>query len=139
MLTKEDKKYLHNTFITKKDSKQFSTKNDLKRFATKQDLKRFATKNDLKRFATKDDLKVVIKDVAELKVDSALMQRMLIKLEQSVNEVREISQKTLTIVEGVVGNVADLEQENKMGAITLRRHDVQIHELAHATSTKISE
>jgi hypothetical protein len=55
-LTKSDKKWLRNSFLTKNDSKRFTTKDDLKSFATKDDLKSFATKDDLKSFATKDDL-----------------------------------------------------------------------------------
>lgn len=47
--------------------------------------------------------------------------------------------KIITIADGFSGKVADLDQENKMGAVALRRHDVQIHELATATGTAISE
>lgn len=78
-------------------------------------------------------------DIAELKVDSKLLQESMIHLEQKVEENVQMSRKVLTIVEGFAGKVADLDQENKMGAITLRRHDTQIHELATATGTTISE
>ena len=78
-------------------------------------------------------------DIAELKVDSKLLQESMIRLEQKVEENVEMSRKVLTIVEGFAGKVADLNQENKMGSITLRRHDIQIHELATATGTAISE
>lgn len=47
--------------------------------------------------------------------------------------------KIITIVDGFAGKVADLDQENKMGAVTLHRHDIQIRELATATGTTISE
>lgn len=78
-------------------------------------------------------------NIAELKVDSKLLQESMIHLEQKVEENVQMSRKVLTIVEGFAGKVADLDQENKMGAITLRRHDTQIHELATATGTTISE
>lgn len=51
----------------------------------------------------------------------------------------EMNEKILNILDGFTGRVADLDQENKMGSITLRRHDIQIHELAIATGTTISE
>jgi hypothetical protein len=67
-------------------------------------------------------------------------------LEQRLNSMQaynirmeEKMDKLLNIGDGNAGNIADLEQENKMGAITLRRHDIQIHELATATGTKISD
>ena len=47
--------------------------------------------------------------------------------------------KLITISEGNAGNIADLQQENKMGAVTLRRYGIQIEELAKATKTKISQ
>ena len=61
------------------------------------------------------------------------------EVKDGISRVEELSKKTLTIVEGLAGKVADLDQENKMGAMTFRRHDVQIHELAKATGTTVSE
>jgi hypothetical protein len=61
------------------------------------------------------------------------------ELKEGLSRVESLSKKTLAIVEGLAGKVADLDQENKMGALTLRRHDIQIHELATATGTAISE
>ncbi|MHB8860188.1 MAG: hypothetical protein ACYC48_00430 [Minisyncoccota bacterium] len=78
-------------------------------------------------------------DITELKVESSLLQQAVLHLEQGQDEIRSLVTKTLTTVQGFAGNVATLEQENKMGALTLRRHDIQIHELAHATRTTISE
>lgn len=60
-------------------------------------------------------------------------------LKDSISRVEELSKKMLAITQGFAGNIADLEQENKMGAITLHRHDIQIHELATTTGTVISE
>jgi len=77
-------------------------------------------------------------DVTELKVDSKILQENLMRLEQKVDHSLELSQKTLAIVEGLAGKMADLDQENKMGATTLHRHDGHIQELARATGTTLS-
>jgi len=45
--------------------------------------------------------------------------------------------KILNIVEGLAGKVADLDQENKMGAVTLGRHGRQIEQLASASGTTL--
>lgn len=79
------------------------------------------------------------KNVTELQVDSKLLQQAIFRLEQGQDEIRSLASQTLTVAQGLAGNIADLEQENRMGAITLRRHDIQIHELAHVTGTTISE
>ncbi|MDO8566644.1 MAG: hypothetical protein Q7R58_00640 [bacterium] len=60
-------------------------------------------------------------------------------IEASNLRTEEKVDKLLTFMDGFAGKVADLDQENKMGSITLRRHDTQIHELATATGTTISE
>lgn len=79
------------------------------------------------------------KDITELKVDSKLLQQAIIRFEQGQDEIHSLASQTLGIVEGLAGKVASLDQENKMGSLTLRRHDIQIHELATATGTAISE
>lgn len=61
------------------------------------------------------------------------------EVKESIARVEKIAQKTLTIVENFSGNVDTLQQENKMGAIALHRHSVQIQELATATGTKLSQ
>ncbi|MBI2409830.1 hypothetical protein HYV30_02185 [Candidatus Kaiserbacteria bacterium] len=61
------------------------------------------------------------------------------ELKEDISEVKELVQKTLNAVDGFTGKVADLDQESKFGAAVLHRHDVQIHELAAATGTKITE
>lgn len=63
----------------------------------------------------------------------------LVSIEESNMRTEEKLDKVLNILDGFAGKVADLDQENKMGSITLRRHDIQIHELAKATGTTISE
>lgn len=98
---------------------------------------KFASKKELGAVAT--DVAVLKTDVAELKVDSSLLQQTVQRLEQGQERLESKIDQVLTIVQGFAGNVADLDQENRMGSITLRRHDIQIHELAHATGTAISE
>ena len=110
---------------------------------TKEDKKwmsdKFATKVEIKSLASKKDLTSVKKDVEELKVESKIMQQTLIRLEQGVDESVGLARQTLTIVEGLAGKVADLEQESKMGAVTLHRHGIQIRELATATGVTITK
>ena len=101
---------------------------------TKED-KEFLTKS----FATKDELGAVAADVTELKVESVLLQQTLQRLEQGMERIEGKTDKVLAMAEGLAGRVDTLDQENKMGSITLHRHDIQIHELATATGTTISE
>lgn len=61
------------------------------------------------------------------------------KLGESYSRIEGKLDHLMNTLDGFTGNVSDLNQENRMGAITLRRHDVQIHELATATCTAISE
>lgn len=84
---------------------------------------------------TKDDKNWVIENF----VTKGEFRTGLHEVKEGISRVEELSKKTLTIVEGLAGRIADLDQENKMGAITVRRHDVQIHELSTATGTTISE
>ncbi|MBI4121280.1 MAG: hypothetical protein HY457_03425 [Parcubacteria group bacterium] len=60
-------------------------------------------------------------------------------IEASNIRTEEKIDKVLTVLDGFAGKVATIDQENKMGSVTLRRHDIQIHELAAATGTTISE
>lgn len=64
-------------------------------------------------------------DIAEIKGD--------------LQDIKKNLDKVLNAVDKSSGNMVDLQQENKMGSITLRRHDVQIHEIATATGTTITE
>lgn len=61
------------------------------------------------------------------------------EIKEDLKDLKKNINKVLNAVDKFSGKVADLEQENKMGAITLRRHDVQIHELAAASGTAITE
>ncbi len=60
-------------------------------------------------------------------------------IEASNIRTEEKIDKVLNILDGFAGKVANLEQENKFGSVILNRHDIQIHELATATGTTISE
>lgn len=82
---------------------------------------------------TKED-KNWIEETIEDKIEEKL-----VSIEESNIRTEEKLDKVLNILDGFAGKVADLDQENRMGAITLRRHDIQIHELATATDTTISE
>ncbi|MFZ3044163.1 MAG: hypothetical protein WA058_03630 [Minisyncoccia bacterium] len=82
---------------------------------------------------TKDD-KSWIEETIEDKIEEKL-----VSIEESNIRTEEKLDKVLNILDGFAGKVAELDQENKMGSIALRRHDIQIHELATATGTTISE
>lgn len=110
MLTKEDKEFLSENFATKKE------------FATLRDA------TDLLR-----------NKLTTLNLDKLNSNSRLDSIEAASFRTEEKIDKMLNILDGFAGKVADLDQENKMGAITLRRHDIQIHELATATGTVISE
>ncbi|MFA6519830.1 MAG: hypothetical protein WCT41_03360 [Candidatus Paceibacterota bacterium] len=112
MLTPADKKFLSDKFATKADFR--------------------AVKNDLKLLATKKELTAV-------RVDVAILNKKLIEINTIHSRTETKIDEVLTKLDKFVGNIADLEQENKMGARTLHRHDIQIHELATATGTTISE
>lgn len=60
-------------------------------------------------------------------------------LRASVVRTEEKIDKIMDTLDGFAGRVADLDQENKMGARTLRRYGVNIEELAKATKTRISK
>lgn len=62
-----------------------------------------------------------------------------LRTEERIIRTEEKIDDVLNKLDKFTGNIADLDQENKMGSITLRRHDIQIHELATATGTAISE
>ncbi|OGG40332.1 hypothetical protein A2118_01380 [Candidatus Kaiserbacteria bacterium GWA2_50_9] len=97
----------------------------------------------VKEFVPRDEYRsdiVEIKgDITELKVDSKLLQKAVIRLERNMKENIKLSKKIIATNEGWAGKVAVLEQENNMGAITTRRHGIHIQELAKATGTALSE
>ena len=85
---------------------------------------------------TKDD-KNWIEETIEEKLVS--IEESNIRTEERIIRTEEKIDDVLNKLDKFTGNIADLDQENKMGARTLRRHDIQIHELATATGTTISE
>ena len=110
MLTPEDKKWLEESFATKKELGNMRDSIDLLR------------QKMANSFLEKFDFKTRIES-----------------LEATTFRTEEKVDKLITMVDGFGGKVADLEQENKMGAVTLHRHGVNIRELAEATKTKISD
>lgn len=102
---------------------------------------------------TKDDKNWIAKEIKPLRDSMDLLrgkitnihfekfnlEARLDSMEASHIRTEEKIDKLLNIMDGNAGRIAGLDQENKMGSITLRRHDVQIHELATATGTTISE
>ena len=87
----------------------------------------------------RDSVDLLRKKVSDTSFDKLHSDMRLNTIEASGVRSEEKLDKLMTMLDGFTGKVADLDQENKMGARTLRRHDVQIHELAMATSTTISE
>lgn len=112
MLTKDDKKWIVGKFATKTDFN--SVKEDIKLLATN-------------------------KELTQVKVDVKILANKLTGVEESYSRIETKVDKVLNKLDKFAGNVADLDQENKMGAVTLRRHGIRIHELATATGTAISE
>ncbi len=97
----------------------------------------FATKKDLK--ALGDGYDLLRNKVTHLSLEKFNLISRIDSIEAAGIRTEEKIDKILTILDGFAGKVADLDQENKFGAVTLRRHDVQIHELATSTGTTLSE
>lgn len=116
MLTKDDKKWIGEKFETELEKK---------------------LGKELK--PVRDSVDLLRGKITEKRLDQFTTESRLNSIEASVMRTEEDVHKILSIVDGFAGKVADLDQENKMGSITLRRHDIQIHELATATDTTISE
>lgn len=110
MLTKDDKKFLTENFATKKELSALRDGFDL--------LRNRVTTSSLEKFNIKSEIEA-------LRASS-------IRTEEMVKEI-------LTIADGNAGAIADLQQENKMGSITTRRHGIHIRELAKATGTTLSK
>ena len=60
------------------------------------------------------------------------------EMQERLESVESKIDTSLTKLDGFAGKIADLDQENKMGAVTLHRHGVNIEELAKATGTTLS-
>lgn len=97
----------------------------------------FASKAELRD--VRDGIDLLRKKVIESSLEKLTIDAHLRSLEASVFRNEEKSDKILGILDGFTGRIAGLDQENKMGAITLRRHGIQIQQLAKTTGTKISQ
>ncbi len=63
----------------------------------------------------------------------------IMELKERSSRIETKMDKILNKLDAFVGNVDTLQQENKMGAITARRHGMHIQELAKATGTHLSK
>ena len=120
MLTPADKKFIKDAFA---DQKKWSEET----FSTKKELKELSDNIDLTR-----------QKLTGLSLERFGFESRLNSIEASSFRTEEKIDKLINIGDGNAGNIADLQQENKMGSIALRRHGIQIEELAKATKTKIS-
>ena len=105
---------------------------------TKDDKKWIEEKftKELKPF--RDSVDLLRGKIGDIHFEKFDLESRLDSIEASHLRSEEKIDKVLNLLDGFSGKVADLEQENKFGAITLRRHGIQIEELAKATKTKIS-
>ena len=102
----------------------------------KEQLADFATKKEVG--AVRDSLDILRHNITSSTLEKYNFRSEIEAIRASNIRIEEISQKMLAIAEGNTGRIADLEQENKMGSVTLHRFGVNIEELAKATNTKIS-
>lgn len=87
----------------------------------------------------RDSVDLLRGKISNLSLEKFSLDSRVNSIEASNIRTEEKVDKILNILDGFAGKVADLDQENKMGARTLRRHGIQIRELAQATGTTISE
>src|SRR3989344_9272706 len=118
MLTKDDKKWIQTNSV----SKEWLLEN----FATKKELKELRDGFDLLRNKT------IISTLEKFNIKGEIdaIRASTIRTEEKID-------KLITIADGNAGNIADLQQENKMGAITTRRHGINIEHLAKVAGTKL--
>lgn len=121
MLTKEDKEFLTDAFA------------DHKKWAEET----FSSKKELK--GVHDSVDLVRQKLVRLSLEKSNLEYRLDSIEAATFRNEEKSDRILNILDDFTGKVASLDQEDKMGLIILRRHDAQIHELATATGTAITE
>lgn len=105
-------------------------------FATKDDLGAFATKVDFQ--ALKTDIEGITTNVAVLAADMSFVKTEVVRMRERAEHIEILADRMVTSADRLACRFQSIEQENKMGARTLRRHSVNIEELAKATSTKIS-
>ena len=106
-------------------------------FATKADGEDFVTKKEI--LVLRDSVDLLRKKISDAHFEKFNLDTRLDSIEASHVRTEEKIDKVLNMLDGFSGRVVDLDQENKFGAVILHRHDIQIHELATATGTTISE
>lgn len=87
----------------------------------------------------RDSVDLLRGKISNLSLEKFGLESRVNSIEASNIRTEEKVDRILNILDGFAGKVADLDQENKMGARTLHRHGIQIRELAQATGTTISE
>lgn len=87
----------------------------------------------------RDSVDLLRGKIGDIRFDKFDLESRLNSIEASNIRTEEKIDKLIAIADGNAGRIADLDQENKMGAVTLRRYGIQIEELAKATKTKISQ
>jgi hypothetical protein len=87
----------------------------------------------------RDSVDLLRRKISDIHFDKLNLESRLDSIESSNIRTEEKIDKILNIVDGYAGNILDLQQENRMGAVTLRRYGIQIEELAKSTKTKISK
>ncbi|TSC64608.1 MAG: hypothetical protein G01um101491_231 [Parcubacteria group bacterium Gr01-1014_91] len=87
----------------------------------------------------RDSMDLLRGKITNIHFEKFNLEARLDSIEASTIRTEEKIDKMFNIMDGNAGRIAELDQENKMGARTLHRHDIQIHELATATGTTISE
>ncbi len=106
---------------------------------TKEDKKWIEGKLVKENKPMRDSIDLLRRKMTDMNFEKFNFDSRLNSIEASNIRTEEKVDKMLVQLDKFTGNIANLDQENKFGAVTLRRHDIQIHELATATSTTISE
>ncbi|MDO8624332.1 MAG: hypothetical protein Q7R54_03165 [bacterium] len=110
MITDTDIKKLEKTFVTKKELAQLRDSFDLLRSSVLQ--------SNFEKFSLKTEMEAM--------------------RAESIRNGDKLDQ-LLTSKDAYAGRISDLDQENKMGAVTTARHTRQIAELAKKTKVALSE
>lgn len=106
---------------------------------TQEDRKWIEGKLEKELKPVRDSVDLLRGKLVDTSLDKFRIDSRLNSIEAASIRTEEKVDKMLNILDGFTGKVADLDQENKMGAVTLERHGIQIRELATATGTTISE
>lgn len=110
--------------MNNKSNNQNVTKADFQILLTT--LKKFATRDDLKKFATNKDLKKTEKN---LRVEILKVEERVENLEEGQKRIEVTVNKISSQLDGFVGKVEVLEQENIIGTKHYRDHEERISKL----------